>query len=142
MDNKEKKKLKGVYILKGIRNVLICDGIAAIFLIIIAVVFALIKNASIIKSIYMSFYYGGALALLVAVPQFYKKNRNPKPGESRGSIPLFGFFSRSNSDSSTQESWEDFIVNGFWLGIMITISGTILLALAVILENIFFVAPK
>jgi hypothetical protein len=142
MDNKEKKKLKGIYILKGIKNALICDGIAVIFLIIIAFIYALLKNTSIIKSIYMSFYYGGAVALLIAVPQFYKKNEDPKLRKIRRLNPMYGFYDwfggSESADSAMLESFEEFKGDGFWLGIMITIFGVTLLALAVILENMFF----
>jgi hypothetical protein len=145
MDDKQKKKNKGIYILRGIRNALICDGVAIIFLIVIASVYALIKNTSIIKSIYMSFYYGGAVALLLAVPQFYKRNHNTKLQKSRRLNPMFGFyswFSSGSSDSEVMEGFEEFKGDGFWLGIMITFFGLVLLALAVILENLFFVPLK
>jgi hypothetical protein len=147
MDDKQKKKTKtkGIYILRGIRNALICDGVAIVFLIVVASVYALIKNASIIKSIYMSFYYGGAVALLLAVPQFYKRNQNSKLQKSRRLNPMFGFygwFSSGSGESDIMEGFEEFKGDGFWLGMMITLFGIVLLVLAVILENIFFLPYK
>jgi hypothetical protein len=142
MDDKKKKKVKGIYILMGIRNALICDGIAVIFLIILAFVYALIKNASVIRSIYMSFYYGGAVALLIAAPQFYKRNEDPKLRKVKKHNPINSFYDwfggNDSTDEETQEGFQIFKGDGFWLGIMITVFGVTLLALAVILERMFF----
>lgn len=143
MDKKEKKKLKRLYILKGIKNVLICDGIAIVLLVLIAIIYSLFKHTYIMRSIYMSFYYGGAAALLIGIPQFYKRNEDTKIRKLRRHNPMFGFYDwfgqNSYEDQAMEESFEQFKGEGFWLGMMIVFFSLILFAIAVTLENIFFV---
>lgn len=142
MERKDKKKLKRLYIIKGMKNALICDCIAVVVLIIIASIYSVIKHASFARSVYMSFYYGGAAALLIAVPQFYKRNEKPELRKIRKRSPLFGFadwFSNPTADAAMMESFKEFQGDGFWLGMMVVVFSLVLFALAVILENIFFV---
>ena len=143
MNKKEKNTKKRLYILKGMKNVLICDGIAIVVLVLIATIYSFFKHAYIMKSIYMSFYYGGAAALLIGIPQFYKRNEDTKIRKLRRHNPMFGFYDwfgqSSYDDQAMEESFEQFKGEGFWLGMMILFFSLILFAIAITLENIFFI---
>lgn len=141
MNSKEKSKLKRKFILDGLKNALICDVIALIILAIVGVLFALVRHASIMKTIYMTYYFGGAFIVMISVPQFYKRNESGKLRGIRLSNPMFGFydwFGSSHTDENMMESFEQFKGDGFWLGMMLITIGVVLFAAAVILENMFF----
>lgn len=130
------------HILKGLRNVFIVDVILLVALFIVAVVVALTTGNSIGKCMYLACYYSAIFILLVSIPQFYKRNEASKHRKIRQMDTMFGFygwFGNKYNDDIMSESFEDFKGDGFWMGIMLVTVGTVLLAVGVILENIFFI---
>lgn len=142
MYKKEEKVFKMKYFLRGLRNILICDAIAALGLSVIAVLVALIRHTSIIESIYRLLYVGGSFVLLVSIPQFYKRSERNRVKDGKFNNPMFGFYDwfggNDFDDKTIEESYEKFKGEGFWLGLMIVAGGTILILLAMVLEMMFF----
>lgn len=141
MADRKKRKEKMLYILKGIKNALICDVIAIVILTVIGSISALIRHTYIMRSVYMAYYFGGAFVLLIGVPQFYKRKEDPYLRRIRRLNPLYGFydwFGTPTADKAMMEHFEEFKGDGFWLGLMMTLAGTVLLACGVFVENIFF----
>jgi hypothetical protein len=141
MNDKKMKEAKHRFILLGIKNTLICDGIAILGLSIIGTLLGLIKHTAISRSIPMALYFGGALVLIVSVPQFYRR-RKQNAGMQTGGM-LFGFYGwfGSNSESESSSSDKDYQLyqnDGFWLGIMLFLGGMILLIVGAGIENLFF----
>jgi uncharacterized membrane protein len=141
MDSKEKRKLKKQFILNGLRNALICGGIAIVLLTMFGTILAFIRHSSIPQTIYMTYYFGGAFIVMISVPQFYKRNESGKLRGIRLSNPMFGFydwFGSSQVDDNMIESFEQFKGDGFWLGMMLITVGLMLFIAGVTMENIFF----
>lgn len=138
MDKKGKNKIR--FFLFGLRNAVMYAAIIAAILTVIATIVALVKHGAIINSIYMSYYYGGAFVLMVSVPQLYRRNLPGKEKKIGFSDTLFGFYGWNNTSISEEdeEEYKQLMGEGFWLGILILITGILLIALGVITESIFF----
>lgn len=135
------KRLKRKRILKELKFTAFATLIAAAVLAIMSVIYSLVRHASIIKSIYTTFYYFGAFSLLVAVPQLYKRNEDSNNRKIRRLSPLYGFYDMFQSKYAEQamtESFEEFRGEGFWNGIYVVVFSMILFILAFLLENIYW----
>lgn len=141
MVKKISNKVRNHFLIAGIKNTLICDCIGFLGLAVIGTLLALIKHSSIIKSIYLTLYFGGAFVLILSVPQFYKRNRRGKSKSMPTGGIMFGFygwFGGESHDESLNGGYEQLANDGFWLGIMLFLGGLVLLLAGVVLENIYF----
>lgn len=138
MDKNKKHKMK--FILTGLKNAVFYACILILALTVIATLVGLIKHISIMHSIYMSYYYGGAFVLLVSVPQLYRRDRPGKEKKVGISDTLFGFYGWNNAQDINEEddNYGSLKGEGFWLGIMLFVTGLLMLGIGVIMENIFF----
>jgi len=138
MDKKGKSKIN--YILTGLKHALLYACIIILALTAIATVVGLIKHIAIIHSIYMSYYYGGAFILMISVPQLYRRDLPGKEKKVGISDTLFGFYGWNNTSDINEED-ENYIKlkgEGFLLGLMILVTGLIVIGFAVVMELIFF----
>jgi glucan phosphoethanolaminetransferase (alkaline phosphatase superfamily) len=139
MDKREKRK----YILEGIKNSFVGSLIALVIILVIAFIYAKIKDKSALSSIYM-FYYGFAvIALIIAVPQLYKRNEDPRLRRIRRLSPLYGFFDwfqnqNPYEEKAMLESFEEFKGEGFWAGMFIVLFALLLFLYGFIFERIYF----
>lgn len=114
--------------------------ITVVVLSITSFIYSSIKGYDFLKNTYMLFYYYGAVSLILAVPQLYKKDEDVKLRRIRRQSPLYGFYD-INENPYTQEAMEDsfkqFRGDGFLLGISIVIYSFLILFLGFILEKIY-----
>lgn len=132
---------KRTFILTGIKKSLLYSLIAAAILGIIAGLYALFAGKFLFKSIAYTYYYFAAFCLIIAVPQLYKRNEDPKLKKIRRQNPLFGFQSRSSNpyeEKAMMESSVENKVEGFWFGIFIVVFSLFLFLYGIIMENIYF----
>lgn len=137
MDKREKRR----NILRGAKYTLIVSLIGALILAVLSLIYSFIKPSPVIKNIYTAFYYFGAFVLLIAVPQLYKRDEDPKTRRVRRLSPLYGFydiFKNEYTEKAMLESFEEFRGEGFWNGIFIVQFSITLLFLGFLLENIYW----
>lgn len=140
MSTQKNKKSKKDFILRGLRNALLCDAVGVVILTVIGVIVALFKHSYIMRSIYMSYYFGGGIILMVAVPQFYKKSARLRMKGMNTANPMFGFYDwfGADLDEEKDENYENFKNDSFWQGIIMVFCGTVLILFGVLMESIFF----
>jgi hypothetical protein len=128
------------YVLRGLRNAVILAAIIIGLLLAGSIIVSLVTKTNIGRNMYMSCYYGSIFVLIVSIPQFYKRNKIGKGKQVRQMDTMFGFygwFGNKYEDEAMENGFEQFQGDGFWLGIMLIFIGLIVIAAAVILENIF-----
>lgn len=137
MDTRKKTRS----ILNGIKRSLFYSLIAAGILAIIGALYAFFTNKYLFQSIAYAYYYFGAFALILSVPQLYKRNEDSNISRIRRQNPLFGFqhrFSNPYTEKVMEESAEEFKGEGFWFGIFIIMFSLFLFLYGIIMESIYF----
>lgn len=132
---------KRSFIFNGIKKSLFYSLIAAGILAIIGALYAFFTNKYLFQSIAYAYYYFGAFALILAVPQLYKRNEDSNITKIRRQNPLFGFqhkFSNPYAEKAIEESADEFKGEGFWFGIFIIMFSLSLFLYGIIMESIYF----
>ncbi|CDF57200.1 hypothetical protein [Thermobrachium celere] len=114
--------------------------ITIIVLSIITSIYALIKHKDILSSIYTFLYYFGGFSMILAVPQFYKRNEDAKLRRIRRQSPLYGFYDIKENpyvEEAMEEAFEEFREDGFYTGIAIIIYSILILLVAFLMEKIY-----
>lgn len=136
----DKGKKRG-FILFGLKKSLLYSLIAAVILGILALIYSVLWSKPILRSIAYGFYYGGAFALIFAVPQLYKRNEDSSIRKIRSESPLHGFqniFKNPYAEKAMLESFEEFRGEGFWLGIFIVIFSLLMFFYGFLIENLYY----
>lgn len=132
---------KRMMVLQGIKRSLFYSVIAAGILAIIGALYAFFTNKYLFLSIAYAYYYFGAFALILSVPQLYKRNENSNITKIRRQNPLFSFqhrFPNPYAEKAMEESHDEFKAEGFWFGILIITFSLFLFFYGFIMENIHY----
>lgn len=134
------KELKRKFIKKKFAFSFKAAVITALVLALFTLIYSLLKSTNIIKNIYTVYFYFGAFSMIVAVPQFYKRNEDAKLRRIRRQSPLYGFYDVQENpytNEAMEEAFEEFREDGFYTGLAILIFSMTILVLGFILERIY-----
>lgn len=125
---------KREFVFSGVKKAFLYSLIAAGVLTVAAIIYSLVKTSNMATNIYLSYYYFGAFALIFAIPQFYKRNEEPRLRKVRTVNPFK--FNNPYEEKAKLESFKEFKGEGFWVGMFIVLFSIFLFLYAVILESI------
>lgn len=134
------KELKRKFVKKKFMFAFKSAIITAIVLAAITLIFSLFKSSNFLKNMYMVYFYFGAFSMIVAVPQFYKRNEDAKLRRIRRQSPLFGFYDVQENpytNEAMEEAFEEFREDGFYTGLSILLFSLTILILGFIFERIY-----
>lgn len=134
------KELKKKFIKKKFGFALKAALITAVVLAVITLIYSLFKSSNVLKNIYMVYFYFGAFSMIVAVPQFYKRNEDAKLRRIRRQSPLYGFYDVQENpytNEAMEEAFEEFREDGFYTGLSILLFSLTILVLGFIFERIY-----
>lgn len=115
--------------------------VLALVLGIIGGIIAIVRGNPFITGVYLTYYIAGVLALVVSIPQLYKRDEDSKVRRVRLLSPLYGFnnvFNNPYAESEMIKSFDEFRGEGFWTGINIVVYALSLWFYGFIVENIYF----
>lgn len=78
--------------------------------------------------------------MILAVPQFYKRNEDAKLRRIRRQSPLYGFYDIKENpyvEEAMEEAFEEFREDGFYTGIAIIIYSILILLVAFLMEKVY-----